>query len=242
VTEPFLAGKTAVVTGAGRGIGRETAIKLARAGANLVLASRTLRELEETAALVQAQGRSCLVVPTDVTDEAACEDLITSAVGSFGQVDILINNAGGAVFKPVWELSTEEFDLSLNANLRSTFFCSRAALRVMMPRKSGTIVNLASTSGKKPYLTQGAYCAAKAGVIALSKVMALELREHNIRVHVICPGGVDTQMAAEIHPTRDKTGWIQPEDVAASILYLLSVPSNITLDELTIRRFDAEPL
>lgn len=238
----FLEGQVAVVTGAGRGIGRATAEALARAGARLAVAARTVAELEETAILVQAQGVECLVVPTDVAQEEQCEHLIASTLARFGQVDILINNAGTARFKPLWELTTEEFDLSLNVNLRGTFFCSRAALRTMIPRRSGAIINIASSAGKKPYVNQGAYCASKAGVILLSKVMAMELRPYHIRVSVICPGGVDTQFAAEVHPTRDKTGWIQPEDVAQAILYLLSTPSNIALDELVIRRFEAEPM
>lgn len=240
--ERFLQGQVAVVTGAGRGIGRATAEALAQAGANLVVAARTRRELEETAARVRAQGASCLVAPMDVAQEADCERLIARTLAEYGQVDILVNNAGAARFAPVWELSTEDFDLNLDVNLRGAFFCARAAIRAMLPRRRGTILNISSSSGKKPYLTQGAYCAAKAGLIALSKVMAMELRPHNIRVHVLCPGGVDTQLAAEIHPTRDKTGWIQPEDVAQAILYLLSTPPHITLDELVVRRFEAEPM
>ena len=237
-----LARKVAVVTGSGRGIGRATALALARAGADVVVASRTESELNETAALVRETGRRCVVVPTDVTDEAACEALIARTVEELGRIDILVNNAGGAVFRPFWELSAEELDFHHAVNVRSTFVCSRAAARHMMAQKSGTIVNLASSSGLKPYPTQAAYCAAKAAVIALSKVMALELRPHGVKVHVICPGGVDTQMAAEIHPHRDKTGWIQPEDIAQTVLYLLSMPDNVTVDEIAIRRFDAEPL
>lgn len=238
----FLVGQVAVVTGAGRGIGRATAEALARAGAEVVLAARSIHELEETAERVREVGSSCLIVPTDVSREADCENLIAKTIETFGQADILINNAGAAHFAPVWELTTEQFDLSLNVNLRGMFFCSRAALRVMIPRRRGSIINISSSSGKKPYATQGAYCASKAGMIALSKVMAMELRPHQIRVHVICPGGVDTRLASEIHPHRDRTGWIQSEDIAQAVLYLLSTPPNITLDELTIRRFEAEPL
>jgi 3-oxoacyl-[acyl-carrier protein] reductase len=240
--ESFLEGQVAIVTGAGRGIGKATAVALAQAGAHLVLAARTTRELEETAELIRSHGRAALVVPTDVADEAACERLIQQAISEFHRLDILVNNAGAARFAPFWELTTEDFDLNLNVNLRGTFFCARAATRVMIPRRYGVIINISSSSGKKPYLTQGAYCAAKAGIIALSKVMAMELRPYNIRVHVICPGGVDTQLAAEIHPTRDKTGWIQPADIAQAILYLLSTPPNITVDEIVIRRFEAEPM
>ena len=242
MTLPDLEDRVAVVTGGGRGIGRETALSLARSGADIVVAARSTDELEETATLVREIGRRCLVVQTDVTQETDCEALIERTVAEFGRIDILVNNAGGAVFRPFWELSTEEFDFHYAVNLRSTFLCSRAAARHMMEQKSGAIVNIASSSGMKPYPTQAAYCAAKAGVISLSKVMALELRQFGIRVHVICPGGVDTQMAAEIHPHRDKTGWIQPGDVAQAVLYLLSLPTNVSVDEIAIRRFEADPL
>src|SRR5689334_12800552 len=104
-----LNGQVAVVTGAGRGIGRASAAALAEAGADLVIASRTLRELEETASLVRAHGRGCLIVPADVSDEAACDDLIARALAEYGRIEILVNNAGGGVFKPVWELSADEF-------------------------------------------------------------------------------------------------------------------------------------
>jgi NAD(P)-dependent dehydrogenase (short-subunit alcohol dehydrogenase family) len=242
VEKRFLDGQIAIVTGAGRGIGRATAESLARSGAHVVAAARTIHELEETASGVRACGRECLIVPTDVTEEGACENLIAAALAAFGQTDILVNNAGAARFKPVWELTAADFDLAVNVCLRGTFFCSRAAIRAMIPRRRGAIVNLASSSGKKPYLEQGAYCAAKAGVLMLSKVMAMELRPHNIRVHAVCPGAVDTAMADVIHPERDRTGWIQPQDVADAILYLLSAPSNVTTDELVLRRFEADPL
>jgi 3-oxoacyl-[acyl-carrier protein] reductase len=234
--------KVCVITGAGRGIGRATAELLAGEGHRLVLAARTVSEIEETAEIARGIGAECLAIPTDVRSEDECEELIERTIEAYGQIDTLINNAGAAILKPVWELSREEFELNLLPNLGGTFFCSRAALRHMMPRRRGTIINIASSSGLKPYLTQGAYCASKAGVIALSKVMAMELRPHNIRVHVICPGGVDTRLAEEIHPTRDKTGWIQPEDVAQTIGYLLSLAPNVTVDEIVIRRFDADPI
>jgi NAD(P)-dependent dehydrogenase (short-subunit alcohol dehydrogenase family) len=231
-----------VVTGASRGIGRVAALALADQGVDVVVASRTESPLEETARLVREKGCRSLAVPTDVRVETDCEALIARTIEEFGRVDILVNNAGGAIFRPFWELTSEELDYHHAVNVRGTFLCSGAAARQMMEQKSGAIVNIASSSGLKPYPTQAAYCAAKAGVIALSKVMALELRPYGVKVHVICPGGVDTQMAAEIHPHRDKTGWIQPEDIAQAVVYLLSTPPNITIDELAIRRFEADPI
>jgi len=237
-----IAGQVAVITGAGRGIGRATALRLAQAGVKVVAAARSERELAETAAQVRALGQPCLIVPTDVADETEVERLFARADAEFGEVDILIANAGTAAFAHLAEMTTDQFDRTLNVNLRGAFFCCRAAARRMIPRRTGSIVTVSSSSGKKPYPLQGAYCASKFGLVGLSKVLALELRPYGIRVHTICPGGVDTQLAADIHPHRDKTGWIQPADVAEAILYLLTMPRNITADEIILRRFDADPM
>lgn len=240
--ESNLRGQVAIVTGAGRGIGRATAVALAALDVRVVLAARTVAELRETANAIGEAGGDCLEAPSDVTLEADCDGLVARALDAYGQVDILINNAGTARFAPFWELTTEEFDLNLDVNLRGAFFCARAAARAMLPRRSGQIIHMASSSGKKPYATQAAYCASKAGLIAMSKVMALELRPYGIRVASICPGVVDTRLSEEIHAGREKAGWIQPEDVARGVIYLLTGAANISTDELIIRRFEADPL
>jgi len=235
-------GLVAVVTGAGRGIGRATAMALAERGAAIVAAARTREELEETAAAVRAAGAACVVAPTDVAVEVECEALIARAEAEFGRLDVLVNNAGVARFGRFWELSTEDFDANLNVNLRAVFFLSRAAALRMIPRRSGHIVIVSSSAARKPYPTQSAYCASKAGVNQLARVMAADLRPYGVRVSAICPGGVATRLAEEIHPHRDKTGWIQPEDVARAIVYLLATPPNVAVDELFVRRFDSEPI
>lgn len=237
-----LAGKAAVITGGGRGIGRATALRLARAGMNVVVAARTSAEIDETAEQVRALGVRCLAIPTDVARQEQCEALIDATVAEFGTVDLLVNNAGNARFQPIWETTAADLEYNLNVNLRGLFYCSQAALRVMMPRGSGQIVHIVSSAARKPYANQGAYCAAKAAALALATNMALELRPYGIRVNAINPGGVDTRLAHEIHPTRDKTGWIQPEDIAETVYYLATLPANVTVDQVTIRRFLAEPL
>lgn len=241
-TGPDLTARIALVTGAGRGIGRAIALELAACGADLALAARTPSELEQTAAEVLELGRRAVVVPTDVTVPAQCVRLVETAVADLGPPDILVNNAGAAHFKPVHEYADEELDFHYAVNFRSMYVCTREALRHMMPRKTGTIVNIASSSGKKPYSRQGPYCAMKAAVISLSKVMALELREHGIRVHVICPGAVDTAMADAVHPERERTGWMQPRDIAQVVLDLLALPDHLTVDEVVMRRYLAEPM
>lgn len=240
--EPNLSGKVVIVTGGGRGIGRAIAVALADAGASVAVIARNTQELDETARIIRERARSAVAVGADLTQPTECERAITDAVRSLGPPDILVNNAGAARFGPVERYSTEDVDWHYAVNFRSTYLCSREALTHMIPRRAGTIVNIASSSGKKPYLHQGPYCAMKAAVISLSKVMALELREYGIRVHVICPGAVDTKMADVVHPDRDRTGWMQPEDVAQVVLDLLALPPHLTVDEVVMRRYLAEPM
>jgi len=239
---PGLTGRIAVVTGAGRGIGRAIAIGLAQCGADVAIVARTEAELEQTSVLIEKIGRRCAPLPADLTEANACADVVNRAADVLGVPEILVNNVGAAVFRPVWEYTAEELDWHYRVNYRAMHLCSRAALTHMIPRGSGTIINIASSSGKKPYAHQGPYCAMKAAVIALSKVMALELREHGIRVHVLCPGAVDTAMADAVHPERDRTGWMQPEDVAQVALDLLALPPHLTVDEVVMRRYLAEPM
>lgn len=242
MTAGLLAGQAAVVTGAGRGIGRAIARRLAAEGAVVALAARTGAQVEATARSIEAAGGRAVALTADVSREEDCERLIAAAVGALGRLDVLVNNAGTARFRPFWELTLDDYEAILGANLRGVFLCSRAAVRAMIPARRGTIVNIASTSGKKPYPRQSLYCASKAAVIAFSRCMALDAREHGIRVHAVCPGAVDTPLANEIHPERDRDGWLRPEDVAEAVVYLLRTPPNVVTDELVLRRFHADPI
>ncbi len=242
MTTPDLTGRVAVVTGAGRGIGRAIAISLAKHGADVAIIARSKKELVQTRLEIKQADRRCCLIPADLTQTEACAHAVAPAVSELGTPDILVNNVGAASFKPVWQYSAEELDWHYRVNYRAMHLCSAAVLQHMMPRRSGTIINIASSSGKKPYKHQGPYCAMKAAVISLSKVMALELRDHGIRVHVVCPGAVDTKMADMVHPERDRTGWMQPEDVAQVVLDLLALPDRLTVDEVVMRRYLAEPM
>ncbi len=239
---PVLAGKTALVTGGGRGIGAATALALAQAGADVAVAARTEAEVQSVAEQVRALGRRSVAVCCDLAREDECLRAVEEASRELGGVAILVNNAGTARFAPMWETTGADFGLHMNLNLAAAFHCSRAVLPSMMAARSGWIVNVASSSGKKPYPKQGLYCASKAALIMLSKCMALELRDHGIRVHAVCPGAVDTRMSDQVHPERHRQGWIQPEDVASTILHLLAMPPHIATDEISVRRFMADPL
>jgi len=238
----LLEGKSALVTGAGRGIGRAIAETFAREGCDVALIARTLSELEETAALIRAAGRRALVLDGDVSVPEQVNRAVSAALDSFGKIDILINNAGYACFKPFMELSLEEWRRTLDVNLTGIFLCTRAVLPDMISRRSGCIINLSSVSGLRPISRQSVYCASKHGVNGLSATLAMEVREYGIRVHALCPGGVATRLTEEAMPERDRSDWMRPEDVAHSALYLATLGPRATVDVVYLRRFGSVPL
>lgn len=234
--------KTAVITGAGRGIGRAVALALAGAGYEVALTARTEEELLAVAREIEAAGGKARVFTADLSREAAVNTLTDQLLQQFPHIDLLVNNAGAAVFKPVWEITPEDWRLSLDTNLTSVFLLTRALLPGMMERQSGRIINISSVTGLKAIDSQAAYCAAKHGLNGFTKSLALELRPYNIGVHAICPGGVDTRLSREAMPHRDKSDWMTPEDIAQAVLYLLSLSPRTAVDFLSLRRFDSEPL
>lgn len=233
---------TALITGAGRGIGRAVALAFAGEGCHVALAARTRDELEDTAKEAGAFGVQTLVLPCDVGMPEEIECTARKTLDAFGHVDILVNNAGYASFKPVWEITPEDWSRSLDINLTSAFLFTRALLPSMMARRSGRIINLSSVTGVKALPEQGAYCAAKHALNGWTKSLALELRPYNIAVHAVCPGGVDTRFSREAMPHRDKTNWMTPEDIAHTVLHLTSLSPRVALDIINLRRFDGEPL
>ncbi len=238
----MLKDKVAVVTGAGRGIGRAIVEAFARQGAHIVAAARTPEELAETVALAGSHSAQAIGVECDVADPAAVDRLARATADTFGAADILINNAGFAHFMPFEQLGLEEWRRTLDVNLTGPFLVTQAFLSGMIARRSGRIINISSVAGHKGIEHQSAYCASKHGLNGLTKVLAMELRQHNISVHAICPGGVDTRLAHEAMPGRDKSNWMQPEDIAATAIYLCSLSPQTAIDFITPRRFDSVPL
>ncbi|MHB1460800.1 MAG: SDR family oxidoreductase [Armatimonadota bacterium] len=235
--------QTAIVTGAGRGIGRACSVALAKHGVkNLLLTARTQHELEETASLCKQYQCHIICLSMNIADDDAPDILVATALSRFGQIDLLVNNAGVAHFAPLVETSDELFDDHYMVNLRAPFRLSREVIKHMMPRKQGAIMNIASSASLKPYKNQGSYAASKYALLGMTQSWAIELRPYRIKMSCICPGGVDTRLSDESHANRDKTGWIQPEDIADGLIYWLQQPINITTDVITIRRFDSEPL
>lgn len=238
----LLEGKSAIVTGAGRGIGRAIAETFAQEGCDVALIARTSSDLEETAARIREQGRRALIAACDVSIPDQVDQAVLAALDAFGKIDILINNAGYACFKPFIELSLDEWRRTLDVNLTGIFLCTRAVLPDMISRRAGCIINISSVSGLRPIARQSVYCASKHGVNGLSATLAMEVREYGIRVHALCPGGVATRLSEEAMPERDRSDWMRPEDVAHTALYLATLGPRATVDVVYLRRFGSVPL
>jgi NAD(P)-dependent dehydrogenase (short-subunit alcohol dehydrogenase family) len=184
-------------------MGRVMALTLAGAGADVAVSSRHLSEAEQTAQEIRKLGRQVVAIEADIGRASDIFRMINAVESELGPLDILINNAGVNVRKGLLETSEEEWDFVQDTNLKGYFLCSKAAAQVMIPRRRGTIVNVASVAAKKPYATTGAYTIAKAGVAMLTRVLAVELLPHNIRVNGIGPGPVRTQFNKEL--------WVDPK-------------------------------
>ncbi len=193
-----LSGKSAIVTGSASGIGREIALTLAADGASVTVADRNLEGAEAVASLITESGGAARAALVDVTDSGQVDDLVASAVAAYSSVDILVNVAGFGFNSPIVDMREEDWDLVLGVNLKGQFLCARAVARRMIQQgNGGRIVNIASTAANNARYAGGAYCAAKAGVVQLTKVLALELGEHGITVNAVGPGFTETPATVE---------------------------------------------
>lgn len=229
-----LAGLTAVVTGANSGIGRATALALARAGANVVLAARTAATLDAVARECADLPGQAVGMPTDVTDETAVVALMDTAADRFGHLDTLVTSAGGAAFAPIMESRTEDWDLLMAVNLRGTYLCCKAALRHMLPRKQGHILNVLSIASQMILPGSAAYTASKFGALGLTKVIAADVRAEGIKVTAVIPGAVDTPLWDKSGGDLDRAKMLSPADVADAMLGVMAQPAGIHTDELVL--------
>lgn len=217
--------RVAIVTGSGRGMGREIALVFAEEGANLLLAARTKPEIEAVAQEVKALGRKALAVPTDIRVEEQVERMVQKAVDEFGKIDILVNNAGGsfgALKTMVADLSLADWKTVLDINLTGAFLCSRAVVRRMMEQKSGVIINITAGMGQRGKAGMGALCAAKFGLEGLTQAMARELVPFNIRVNALKPGGGVATKQTESHADREQENLLPPAIIREAAVYLAS--------------------
>jgi NADP-dependent 3-hydroxy acid dehydrogenase YdfG len=234
-----LAGKVAWVTGAGSGIGRASALALAGEGAKVALSGRRAETLAETAALVKEKGSEALVLPGDLARAAVVEEQAGKIAAAWERLDILVNNAGLNVTRRAWaELSPEGIDEVLGANLHAAFYCARAALALMRPRREGLLIHTSSIAGKQVSVMSGpAYSAAKHAVVAMSQSINMEECIHGIRSTVICPGEVATPIL-DRRPipvsAEERARMLKAEDVADLILYVALTPPHVCLNEVVI--------
>lgn len=229
-----LAGQVAIVTGAGRGIGRAVALAFAREGAVVGLAARTAAELEAAGDQIQRAGGRGLAIPTDVTREASVAALVERVLAECGKVDILLTAAGVATFGPLLDTKPEEWDRMLAVNLTGVFLTCRAVLPPMIGQRRGTIINIVSVAVKRVIPGGAAYAAGKHGVLGLTRVLAEEMRPHGIRVGALCPGAVDTSLWDAVPNPPERGRMLRPEDVAEAALLMASLPPGASLEDLTL--------
>ncbi|MEX2738337.1 MAG: SDR family NAD(P)-dependent oxidoreductase [Candidatus Wukongarchaeota archaeon] len=229
-----LTGKVAIVTGASRGLGRGMAIGLAKAGANVVVTD--ILDTKETVDEVKKLGREALGIKVNVTKKSDVEAMVQQTLEKFGMVDILVNNAGILRIEPTEDMKEEDWDKVLAINLKGQFLCAREVGKHMIKQKSGKIINMSSIAGKFGNPQSAAYNASKAGVILLTKTLAIDWGKHNIQVNAICPGAFYTPMTEESFKDENLVQMIktsvplgrygEPEDLVGTVIYLASEASN----------------
>ena len=236
-----LASKVAIVTGASRGIGRAISVALAQEAATVILAARSIRKLQETADQVTEAGGKAEIVVTELTEEESIKNLVEITNKKFSRLDILVNNAGVTHSAKLEQTTTEDWERCMQINARAPFILCREALPLLKKSQAGYIINIASVVGVKGYPLQSAYTSSKHALRGMTISLAEELKGSNIRVHLLCPGGVDTELVQKVRPDIRKDELMQPEEIAELVLYLVTHKGNAVIDELHIRRATSTP-
>lgn len=228
-----LKGKVALVTGAGRGIGKAISLMLAQSGCRVILAARTREQLEAAAGEISARGGEALTIPADLTRDEDIQQLVETS-RSWGSVDILINNSGWGKRAPVVKGNIEDWDRTFRVNLRAPMILAKMLVPGMIAKGEGAVINIGSVSGKTGEANGAAYAASKFGLIGFTQSLYEEVREHGIKVSVILPGFVDTPL---IPPNRqlDRSKMIQADDIAQVVHYVLTSPATCCPVEITVR-------
>lgn len=231
-----LKGKVALVTGAGKGIGKSTALRLASEGVHVGLLARSEPDLKSLAEIMTASaGVRVAYATADVSDRANVEKAVVNIVGSLGPVDILINNAGTANFGSISDMDPEEWERIVRVNLFGTYYVTRCVLPDMMKRSTGAIINVTSTAGQRASATTSAYSASKFGVIGFTESLMQEARKHNIRVTALTPSTVNTELAANVGlKIGDEDHMMQPDDVAELMVSILKLPERVFVNQAGI--------
>jgi NAD(P)-dependent dehydrogenase (short-subunit alcohol dehydrogenase family) len=244
IREDTLAGRVAIVTGGGRGLGRAFALALAEAGSDVALAARSIGDIERVATEVEELGRRALAAPTDVTDAAAVERLVERVLSELGNLDILVNNSGITHSAPLLETSPEEWDRVVATNLRGCFLCMRAAGRHFADRRAGKVINVASNFAFMGVPNFASYCASKAAIVNLTRAAAIEWAGVGVQVNALAPGYVETDMNAAARSDEELNAKIlrqiparrmaHPEELGPLVVYLASTASDFMTGETLV--------
>jgi 3-oxoacyl-[acyl-carrier protein] reductase len=236
-----LNGQVAIVTGASRGIGRHICRALADAGAHVVLVARHLGALKKVENEIAEKGGEATPAAADISEEKDVLSLFSKVKRELGQVDILVNNAAYGAWGQLVDFSMEEFERIMSVNVRGTYLCCQNAMKIMIPVKRGYIFNISSVVGFKGYPNQSAYTASKHAIMGITKSLAVEAQKYGICVSAIQPGAVNTGLALKARPDLDRSILLRPDDIAQSILYLLSLSDCAWVDQIYIRRRTSAP-
>lgn len=235
-----LEGKISIVTGSSGGIGKAIALKFAAEGSTVIVAARRSDLCDRVVAQIRESGSEAAAIPTDVSDESQVERLISETTQRFRKLDILVNNAGIGGGGRIVESSTDVFDRVMNTNLRGTFFCCRAGFRQMMRNGGGTIINISSVCGVDAWAGTGIYSMSKYGVMGLTKTLADEGRQYNIKVCAICPGGVASSLVDASPEEIERSQSLSPFDIAEAAIYLATLGPNAIVHQVTVDRLGAD--
>ena len=224
------------MTGSGRGIGKSTALELAKEGAKVVVSDIDIKECQNVCDEIKKIGSDAIAVKCDISKKSDVDAMIKKTMQKFQKIDILINNAGVVLMKPFVEMTEKDWDFVLDINLKGVFLCTNAVVKQMIKQKSGKIISVASIAGEVGFMNTSAYCASKAGIINLTRELALELSPHNINVNAIAPGVIATKMTEDMLKDK-KTKEVllastplgrvgQPEEIGKAVVFLASDDSN----------------
>ncbi|MBC8110791.1 MAG: SDR family oxidoreductase [Verrucomicrobia bacterium] len=226
--------KTILITGASKGIGRELAVQLAKQQANLGLVARSEKELVNLKTEIEALGANTEIFVGDVADESLVNQTVEKLLQKFERIDVLVNNAGFGIFEQAENIASEEWDSVMNTNVKGTFMFSKAVIPSMKTAGAGHIITIASDVARRVFDGGSLYCASKYAQDAFSMALRKEVRKHNIKVSIVYSGLVDTHFHA--HPQGDEKAktWLTSADMADSIIYIMSAPAHVVIDELMI--------
>ncbi|UCH48114.1 MAG: SDR family NAD(P)-dependent oxidoreductase [Betaproteobacteria bacterium] len=224
--------QVALITGASRGIGKAIAVRLAKQGVSVALVSRNVEALKETAQVCSEFGNPVLTLPCDLANTGSIQNLVSQTTAKLGGLNILVNNAGVAITDPADSGELEDWDLTIDINLRALMHLTRHALPEIEKASRGAVINIASMAGRRPFGGASAYCATKHGVVGFSHALFEDVRERNIKVSAVCPGYVATEMTSEMGLAVEKM--IQADGVAKAVEFVLTYPDNACPIEIQI--------